>query len=214
MSVETKSNLRSKGMNEMKVKGHEIGRIVAGVGWPGDRPGAIVVVGEERLPDIDSGKHHYHVIAFAEESDIWVLLDKCAEISRDPSVDFVARTSWHQCGPTLESYNQDRDDRGLPLLNIAWAIHSKPDGLIGYHLNNLRKVFRSGQMKRNDLGKTLDLRLDDIGPDGNVNEVVDVEHPAVAALGYAVATLTDLWPLPEQDEFEYEGDTVDETTGY
>jgi hypothetical protein len=73
-------------------------RIVAGLCWPAVKPGIVVVVGEDLGKDSNSGKRNLRVLGETEENDITALFKKC--------LDF--RKQYH-----LENFLADTEDRGM-----------------------------------------------------------------------------------------------------
>lgn len=186
---------------------YEFGRIVLGLGWPAERPGYLVAVGEELHPMINSKIYPLH---FVEEVEKWgfdPLFDRCAEfVKRHGVTEIYGRRDEANMG-NLYSWN---DRHPGSELDIGMAPHSK-DGRITHHVNTLigRLENRTLHLPKDSIvwGQFEKIKRD------QTHLATDAQFPAVAALGYVVAGL-DRWPPePEQEEY-FDSDEVDPITGY
>jgi hypothetical protein len=190
--------------NENKL---EYGRIVLGFGWPAERAGYVVAIGEEPHPMIRRKIHKLHFEEEIEEWDLGDLLDCWADLVKKygdaqtygrRDKDYMGNIwSWNDRHPGSE-------------LSIWTAPHSK-EGKIGYHIHILVERLKNG---------TLILPKDSIvwnqlrdAERGQTHLATDAQFPAVAALGYVVAGLDRNPPEPEQEEY-VDLDEVNKTTGY
>ncbi len=186
----------------------EIGRIVGGIGWPGEKPGFAVVVGEDLYPPVGSRVYHCYLLAEVEEQDTGQLMGRCTELAGyyktlgSEALDFYGR--YHESNiHFLNLWNADARKRGMSEFCLYQAPFSD-NGLIGYHINILLDRLRPER-------KTLHLSLKDSKlagylqeiPPNEISSATDVQYPAVTALGYVVSFLTIHEPYSGEEE-EYQ----------
>jgi hypothetical protein len=192
-------------------KGVNLGRKFGGIGWPSEAPGYACIIAEELYPMVGSKVHRLFVLDEVEKQSTNQLFTECANFMGIYNVsDFFGRydASFMR---TLEFWNDQH--RQLPQLDVFSAPDSKT-GAIGYHLETLknrlqkdqRTLFFSPESK-------LPGYLEAIPP-GVINTASDDQFPAVAALGYAVAALTELPPDYEEHEDYDPPDDDCSVTGY
>lgn len=163
----------------------EFGRIIGGLGWPGEQPGFAVVLGEEynwRPP------HHVHLLTEYEDADLSRLLQRCVELVSEYVIsDFVGRHAEEQI-EYLRLWNARAREQ-----KMSTFILSRPpfeDGGLSYHLQIVKDRLAASQKslflsKDSKLpGYLLELSSD------QALKATDFQHPAIAALAYAVTTLT------------------------
>jgi len=191
----------------MESKKIEFTRIMGGIGWPGQRPGFVVVVGMEKFPKIGTNNYNIHVLDEAEDVDLKALFKHADRF--------------------MTKYNFEdffcRYDRAFTNLADEFSLHRKPffysapfseNGDISYHIRTLKGLLDKGD-KSLHLSKTSNLpgHLQEISLFGDT--MPDLKYPAVAALGYAVTGLRFLGPLDDEDNEDYpDDDDIDDTTGY
>ena len=193
-------------------KAISLGRKFGGIGWPSESPGFACVVGEELHPMLGSKVHRLFVLDEAENEDTYQLLNECAKFMDNYNIsNFFGRYD-ESFMRILYSWNAQSQ---FPELLVYGAPSSK-DGLIGYHLETLKNRLRKDQ-------KTLffppESKLPgyiEAIPPGVINTASDTQFPAVAALGYCVAYLTECPPdLDDDDEDEYvPRKVISQVTGY
>lgn len=160
-------------------KNMRLDKIVGGIAWPGEKPGAVVILGRE--------KKNIHLLAESEESDTGKLLNQCAEFKAWMFVDsFYCRLD-----PSgmeyLRMWNKERRARGEAPLLFKEAPFSKNEKL-SYHMALLKDRLRREN-------KTLFLSSESALPGhlqsvpSDVSGIKESEFPAIAALGHAVAVL-------------------------
>ena len=191
----------------------DIGRIIGGIAWPGEKPGFAVVVGEELFPAIGSKTYHCHLFTTVEEQDKGRLIEKCAELAAYFKViGFYGRYDKTNMR-YLDQWNRISRERRLPGFFVYNAPYSE-SGLIEYHINILQDRLRIGQKTLHGLENSkLPGCLNEIQPD-MIPTATDSQFPAVAALGYAVSLLTEYPPRIEEDEEIDVWSGRDSVTGY
>jgi len=172
-------------------------RVVAGIGWPGAKPGAVCVVGEEA----GFRDFQHYLLAEAEEHDPGEFLKICVDLQGKYSISGFYGRSDEANLEYLNQWNKERRDKHLSPLYVSSAPFSD-DGRLQYHLSIVKDKLRVEQ-KSLHLGESrvsgllMEIQADELG------KVVDSEHPLVAALAYAVSTLV-IWkyvdPTPEPEK--------------
>jgi len=166
-------------------------RVVGGIAWPGIEPGFAVVVGEDADRDDEMDTCHYRVLAEKEEQDIDQLLAWCEML------EINSRVGWTWYGnpknkPAMAFVWPRRDKLekvGRRILSIASAPYvDNPKGF-EFSLNLLRRRLKADH-------KTLHLGDESKLPtyltalaSTDLKDANAEDHPAVAAIGYAVAAL-------------------------
>jgi len=193
------------------------GRVFGGVVFPGEKPGFAVVVGEENFPIIGNIKLYcYHLLAEAEESNSYDLIRRCTEFRKKYNVDdFYGRLT--TANKNLLSHWNEKDRRqGVPEFYIYQAVYISPEGLIEEHLNILRNRLRPEQKLLHLFSDSkLHGYLGELPPDA-ATKATDLQYPAIASLGYAIATLEFFEPSLEDDDQEddYRSSAPNPMTGY
>lgn len=188
-------------------------RVVAGMQWPGPRPGFAVIVGEEENEDPFLHENHIHIIDEIDGGQI---------IGRD-TVGFIRRLAEVRGIHGLESiygnpgvrsmremlhyFNENLPDKGRNGLFIEAAPLIDDLRCFDFCVQVVRKRLVEGR-KTLHLGK--ESRLPGIlaGAGDSVMGAKAEDYPAIAALGYAVGAL-DAWkpsagPLPQRQDSNYD----------
>ena len=178
-------------------------RIWAGIGFPGQQPGFITIIGEQHRLIIHPYQQtvHFRLIAEYESWDVEELLNKTILFRADHQVSaFFGRTS-RENDYSIRDFNDKGYDKRLPWVDIREAplVDTEGDrGRIGYHINALRTLIKDGILHKNELqGSALHRYLMEI-PQANLQEITDKQHPAVASLSYVCVALSELGE--DQDE--------------
>lgn len=194
-----------------KKSGRRFCHIVAGIGWAGARPGFVVVLGLETNYKLSL---HAYLLGEREADSTWELLRSCTELKTDCHVQtFYSNTTDKQNVHILSAFNKKTQEQHKSSLLIEAAPFSQ-DG-ISYHINLLLHRLDAGN-------KTLHFSLlpesklpsylQEI-QSGDVHDAKAKDHPAIAALGFAVSALTDLELLEdnayEKDELNNRWDPFD-----
>ncbi len=175
-------------------------RVVAGIGWPGAKPGAVCVIDEEatyRAPNL-------YLLDEIEESDPGEFFRVCTDLEGKYSIGkFCSRLDEANL-EYLSMWNRQRRESRLSTLSVSGAPFSD-DGRVQYHLSIVKDKLRMEQ-KSLHLG---DSRVSGLLVEiqtGEVSDIKDSEHPLIASLCYAVSALT-VWkyrePVPEPKEEPY-----------
>jgi hypothetical protein len=182
-------------MIKLKFGEHTIkfNRVVGGWAWPSDQPGFFVILAERLLPKATGDVVHYYVIDEIGDINIDKLLGKSIVRGKKLKVQGVygrPRQSGSKILPAmhyLDQWNLRSGMKGGPSFHIYTAPYVEDQGLISFHVNLIRSMVRSGN-KRLFFGTSmLAGYLEHVPVD--YAQVFDTQHPAVAALGYALANL-------------------------
>ncbi len=199
---------------EHEGKDLEIGRIVGGLAWPGEKPGFAVVIGEDHYPRVGSGLfnglYHYHLLDEFEEWDLGKLLTRCTDFTGYFKIkDFYARTSYKPSMDWIYSWNRNEKEEFYP----SYVSGSKENGQITWQINNLLHCANK-QTLHLSRGPKTEGYLREI-QQIDISTATDMQFPSVAALGYAVSSLTEYPPdLIEEKRVSYPKSGVDQMTGY
>jgi hypothetical protein len=175
-------------------------RVVAGIGWPSAKPGAICIVGEEasyRAPNL-------YLLDEVEESDPGEFFRVCLDLEGKFKVSgFYSRLDEVNL-EYLSMWNKQRRESRLSTLSISGAPFSD-DGRLQYHLSIAKDKLRVEQ-KSLHLGEARVAGLLTEILTSELADIKDVDNPLIAALAYAVAALV-TWkyvePVPEPDSGDY-----------
>ena len=177
--------------------GLDIGRTIGGIAWPADKSGYAVVVGEERMTRKGGNVRHCHVLAEVEQWKKGELIRQCVELQGlYNTMGFYGRRTQANMN-FLYEWNADARKRRLEQLDFNPAPMSET-GAIGYHidvlLQRLDQTKKSLYLNGGDVALKLDI------PHEEYADSTDSKFPAIAALGYAVATLDTYEPPDEESE--------------
>ncbi len=170
-------------------------RIIAGVSWPGERPGFIAVIGEEVAEQPPYGEHgrkqpDVYLIAECEEESTGELIKRCLELKQKCKVStFYGYSKYDQNMHFLALLNKRGREENRKQLSIQTAPFSDDD-FISYHINVLLERL---SVNNKSLHLTENSKLPGYLQElqgGDVHNAKAKDFPAVAALGFAVSALT------------------------
>ncbi len=184
----------------------ELDRVVAGLVWPGERPGVICVVGQEALTSekwwADSERKKgrpYHLVREMEERDLGLLIRYALELRKTFQIQAFYSRYHKPAADFLNERNRKAYERGRPqfqYLDVPYghepaseASQGLRTGRIEVHLRLLRELLVPGR-KRLHLGlkSRLGEELLSIGT-AELPTLTDMDTPACGALAYAVVAL-------------------------
>ena len=162
-------------------------RIVGGVSWPhGERPGFVVVLGEDLTRDIEFDIRHVRILAEYREYLGLTFMEPQPILScmADLRKDLCVRPFYGRVGPwqkVISDYNRDAAKQRLPTVSL----HAPPGSLdFEYHAGLLRR--RVLNQKTLHFGPSvLPQRLALLPAD--VRGLTHDNHPEIGALFYALA---------------------------
>jgi hypothetical protein len=208
----------------MTVTIREYGRTVGGIGWPGDKPGFAVVIGEDWYPPIGKTVCDCYLLAEIETYDLQDMFRWCAEMAAKHGVDaFYGRWVQQPCW-ALRDFNQGQNRVATRQIDFQPAPFSSSEssggrrGEIAYHMSVVRDKLRleNKSLIFGDVPGSLTVkRFSEVTPEAAA-KATDEDFPALAALGYAVTFLSSFPPMWEEfkEERNPNTETRSRVTGY
>jgi hypothetical protein len=181
------SALRVKVYHDLLHLGRVYQRIIGGIYWPSNQPGAVVAVGETLSPFREEPA--YYVLDIAEDTSLEGLITAALAVKADCQVQaFYGDNSDKAAVNFLTSRNlQARRNREASLWVMAdW--HLKADGLITYHLNSLQQLMNPATKRLYLENKRLTVAFSQMPTE--VHKAKAGDSPLLAALGFAVIAMT------------------------
>ncbi len=172
--------------------GAEYGNVVGGLAWPGAKSGFLVVAAIALTEDINLEAYPITIITEAGDSDSENLFKLGLKFSDDFSVDrFFGDTKDASMMEILNVFNRDRNRRRLKNFHLSEPPRLEEESNpFFFYLQLIRKYTRPAK-------KSLHFGPESIYPGYLLNLSTDeagkaqpADHPCVAALGYALAVLT------------------------
>jgi len=160
-------------------------RVIAGIAFPGERPGGVVFVGEETS---FGPIYQHHWLDEIEEYDTGLLFKRCLDLQGKYKAEVVGRLDKANLR-YLSNWNEARQNRSISALQILSAPFSET-GHIGYHIEILKDKLRTNQKTLHLEDSALPAHLLALQA-SETSSVTDTQMPLVAALGYAVTALTE-----------------------
>jgi len=200
-----------------KWKDIEFGRVYIGIAWPAEKPGFVVVIGEELTPIKAYGREYRHyVLEEAEEQSLEQLLRRCSELIGNYNAERVIGRYDRHVYPYINRWNKETRTPGLPEIRLDQAPYSE-DKLIRTHINILQDKLSSGKRSLYlGEGSILAGRIGNEVLADNIHKATDEQYPATAALGYVIFVMVHSSPdLYDEEEDDYGRDrTKCRSTGY
>ncbi len=183
--------------------GEKYGEIVGGLAWPGTRDGFLVIAAADLLEDAELEVHHIRVLGEASESDINIFLRHALRLQRHFSpfmetIKFYGDTTSMAMMELLDQFNRERRHRGVTPFYVTEAPQLGGPKKHKFYTQLIRKYTQSGR-------KILHFR-DTAFPGylmGLLREEISeniLDHPPIAALGYALGVLSTWKPRGRNTE--------------
>jgi hypothetical protein len=190
------------------------GEIVGGLAWPETKEGFLVIAAVDLLENTELEGRHIRVIAQASESNIEVFLKRALELQRHFSsfmetIRFYGDTTSLAMMELLDQFNRDRRHRGLDPFYLTEAPQLKGPQKLEFYAQLIRRYTQPGRKVLHFCDTALPSYLVSLSTDEISKAVLD--HPPVAALGYALAVLS-TWK-PRKGETEVNGKYAPILTG-
>jgi hypothetical protein len=197
------------------------GEIAGGLAWPEAKEGFLVIAAVDSLENTELESRHIRVIAQASESNIEVFLKRALELQRQFSpfmetIRFYGNTTSLAMMELLDQFNRDRRHRGLDPFYLTEAPQLKGPQKLEFYAQLIRRYTQPGRKVLHFCDTALPSYLVSLSIDEISKAVLD--HPPVAALGYALAVLSTWRPRKRETEVKAKceriltGKTVRETT--
>jgi hypothetical protein len=169
------------------------GEIVGGLAWPETTEGFLVIVAVDFFEDTELGTRHFRVLEEATESDIDTFLKHALELQKRFSpfmgtIRFYGDTTSLSMMELLDQFNRGRRHRGLDPFYLTEAPQLKDPKKLEFYAQLIRKYTQSGRKILHFCDTALPSYLIGLSLEEISKSVLD--HPPVAALGYALAVLS------------------------
>lgn len=191
MTIEAKKAPGGQRFYKWSEREIDLGRIIGGFSPPGEQAGFLTVVAEEYAwrPRPDGQPIHAHLIAEYTNQDLSRLIQRATEFMTKYCVaDFYGNTRNESLLQYIVNFNQ----RARALRSKPFRLLEAPfvEGPLSYHLQILRDRLspteKSLHLSRESNLPSILLEF----PSDDILKVNETKSPALAALSYAVATLT------------------------
>jgi hypothetical protein len=179
------------------------GQIVGGLAWPETKDGFLVIAAVDLLENTESETRHIRVLAEASESNIDVFLKRALELQRHFSsfmetIRFYGDATSLAMIELLDRFNRDRRSRYLAPFYLTEAPQLKGPKKIEFYAQLIRRYTQPGKKILHFCDTTLPSYLAGLSLDEISKDVLN--HPPVAALGYALAVLSTWRPRKGEAE--------------
>lgn len=183
--------------------GEKYGEIVGGLAWPETTDGFLVIAAVDLFEDTKLEARHIRVLAEANESDIDIFLRHALKLQRHFSpfmetIKFYGDTTSLAMMELLDQFNRDRRHRGITPFYVTEAPQLGGPKKHEFYTQLIREYTQSGR-------KILHFR-DTAFPGylmGLLREEISeniLDHPPIAALGYALGVLSTWKPRGRDTE--------------
>jgi hypothetical protein len=169
------------------------GEIVGGLAWPETKDGFLVIAAVDLFEDTKLEAHHIRVLAQVNESDISTFLKHALELQRRFSpfmetIRFYGDTTSLGMMELLDQFNRDRRHRNVTPFYITEAPQLKSPKKLEFYAQLIRKYTQFGRKILHFCDTVLPSYLMGLWPEEINKNILD--HPPIAALGYALAVLS------------------------
>jgi len=185
------------------------GEIAGGLAWPETNDGFLVVAAVDLLENTEFESRHIRVIGQASESNIEVFLKRALELQRHFSpfmeaIRIYGDTSSLAMIELLDQFNRDRRSRNLAPFYLTEAPQLKGPRRLEFYAQLIRKYAQPGRKILHFWDTTLPSYLMSLSPEEISKNILD--HPPIAALGYALAVLS-TWKPRKGEKRQEKGET-------
>ena len=178
------------------------GEIVGGLAWPEKTDGFLVIAAVDLLEDPGVEDHHIRILAETNESDMNTFLSQALKFQRSFSpfmenIKFYGDTTSLGMMELLDQFNRERRHRGSTPFYITEAPQLRVAQKHEFYTRLIRKYIQSGRKI---------LHFCDTGFPGCLMGLLReisgniLDHPPIAAVGYALGALTSWKPLRRETE--------------
>ena len=189
----------------------QFARVVVGMEWPGEKPGWIVAIGEERDPRPGGSVRHCHLLAESGPFAKTQFLSDLSEFQAMYQPVGIYGKYEKQNIVHLYLHNANVTRRGQAPVDFFQAPYSDTGKLEVYSDLIIKRMLPTS--KSIHLGPAEIAKYLNIAPEDRVT-ASPATHPAVAALGYAIMVLELYSPPQDGQEQSTLDEDVDRMTGY
>jgi len=192
------------------------GEIVGGLAWPEVKEGFLVIAAVDLFEDAELEARHMRVLAEASESNIDIFLRYALDLQKRFSpffqtIRFYGDTTSVAKMELLDQFNKDRRGRNLDPFYVTEAPQLRTPQKLGFYAQLIRTYTQPGRRILHFRNTTLPGYLASISPGEISGSILD--HPPIAALGYAMAALSTWRPRKGEkrsgkEETGVEGNTI------
>jgi hypothetical protein len=168
------------------------GEIAGGLAWSETEKGFLVIAAVDLFENTDLESRHIRVLTESSESIIDVLLKRALELQNHFSpitqtIKFYGDTTSPAIMELLDQFNKDRRHRGFNPFYLTEAPQLKDLKKLEFYAQLIKKYTQPGKKILHFCNTALPSYLAGLSPEVISKSVLD--HPPVAALGYALAVL-------------------------
>ena len=179
------------------------GEIVGSLAWPETTDGFVVIAAVDLFEDTELEARHIRVLAEANESDINTFLRRALKLQRHFSpfmetVKFYGDTTSPAMMEFLDQFNRDRRHRGITPFYVTEAPQLKAPQKLEFYPQLIRKYTQSGRKILHFCDTALPGYLMGLLREETSRNILD--HPPIAALGYALGVLSTWKPRKREPE--------------
>lgn len=181
--------------------GEKYGEIGGGLAWPDGNEGFLVIAAVDLFEDAELEARHMRVLAEASESDIDVFLRYALELQKRFSpflqtIRFYGDTTSAAKMELLDQFNKDRRKRNLDPFYVTEAPQLRTPQKLQFYAQLIKTYTQPGRKILHFRNTTLPGYLAGVSL-GAINDTI-LDHPPIAALGYAMAALSTWRPRKGQ----------------
>ncbi len=173
--------------------GEKYGEIVGGFAWPEVKEGFLVIAAVDFFEDAELEARHMRVLAEASESNVDIFLRYALGLQKRFSpflqtIRFYGDTTSVAKMELLDQFNRDRRRQNLDPFYVTEAPHLRTPQKLGFYAQLIRTYTQPGRRILHFRNTTLPGYLASV----SLTEIDDtiLDHPPIAALGYAMAALS------------------------
>ena len=183
--------------------GEKYGEIVGGFAWPVTTDGFLVIAAVDLLEDAELEDHHIRVLAGANESDINIFLKHALKLQKHfspfmESIKFYGDTTSLAMMELLDQFNRDRRHRGITPFYLTEAPQLRGPKKHEFYAQLIRKYIQSGREILHFRDTALPGYLMGLLREEITKNILN--HPPIAALGYALGVLSTCRPRRRETE--------------
>ena len=196
--------------------GEKYGEIVGGLAWPEVNEGFLVIAAVDLFEDAEMEARHMRVLAEASESNVDIFLRYALELQKRfspflQSIRFYGDTTSVAKMELLDQFNKDRRKRNLDPFYVTEAPQLRTPEKLEFYAQLIRTYTRPGRKILHFRNTTLPGYLVSLSHHEISDSILD--HPPIAALGYAMAALSTWRPRKGEkrsgkEETEVEGNAM------
>jgi len=173
--------------------GERYGEVVGGLAWPELNEGFLVIAAVDLFEDAELEARHIRVLAEASEWNIDIFLRYALELQKRFSpflqtIRFYGDTTSIAKMELLDQFNKDRRMRNLDPFYVTEAPQLRTPQKLDFYAQLIRAYSQPGRRILHFRNTTLPGYLASVSPGEMTGRILD--HPPIAALGYAVAALS------------------------